>query len=363
MSRLPGSISARSSTLSLEYITNPARWQQIVDSLPEFHGKVYYDASYHKAYEANGDGRPAALYYQKGGAEFFYPFLIRQVPAALGGAGFFDMQSAYGYSGPAVFGGTAETLAEFARLQAEWAAEAGIVAEFVRFNPFLDHQLLSPVFEPELNRRTVSLELADDFASILRQASGPRQRNYRKALRAGLSYVSLPDCDAIVELYRAAMRRIGADSYYYFSDCHFAALNDMPVGRRFFAGIKNAEGKLIAAGIFLQDSLAAHYHLGASVAEARESQPDAFMLFEAARQAAAAGRKILHLGGGLSLAEDDGLYRFKSGFSKNRHNFYITRKIHRPDLYNEISRQWQRLTGRQPHILLHYHEGFENADV
>ncbi len=338
------------------------RWQQVVEQLPDFCGKVYYHAGYHEACELNGDGQPAALYFKKGPSEIFYPFLLRPVPEILGGKGCFDMQSAYGYGGPAVFGGTAEAVAEFARDHREWAANANIVAEFVRFSPFLDQSLISPLFKPELNRKTVSIELSEDFAGILRRASGPRQRNYRKAVNAGLKYVSLPDCDQIVEIYRQAMQRIGADTYYYFTDRYFSALNDLPSASRFFAGIYDSEGKMVAGGIFLQDKTAAHYHLGASVAEARELQPDAFMLFEAARHAAAGGKMVLHLGGGLSLADDDGLFRFKSGFSENRHNFYIARKIHRPDRYDEFSKNWQRLTGRQPQILLHYHEGLEHAD-
>jgi hypothetical protein len=273
------------------------------------------------------------------------------------------MQSAYGYGGPAVFGGTDETLAEFGKMHANWAEAFGIVAEFVRLNPFLEHHLLSPLFTPELNRRTVSIELKSDFSEMLQQASGPRQRNYRKAYRAGLSYVSLPDCNEIVRIYRDAMQRIGADGYYYFSDRYFAALNDMPTDSRFFAGIRNKAGELIAGGIFLQDALSVHYHLGASLTDFRPLQPDAFMLFESARHAAVSGKKLMHLGGGLSLDKEDGLFRFKSGFSEYRHNFYITRKIHRPKEYDKFSREWQRLTGCQPKILLHYHEGLEHADI
>lgn len=349
--------------MSLEFITDLERWQQVVDRLPEFCGKVYYNACYHQACEINGDGRPAALYFNEDQTIIFYPFLIRPVPAILGFSGSFDMQTAYGYSGPAIFGGTPPTVARFAEMQARWAEDAGIIAEFVRFNPFFDMNTLSHIFKPELNRKTVSIELDHDFSVMLRQSSGPRQRNYRKALRAGLSYVALPDGKEIAKIYRKAMQRIGADEYYYFSDRYFTALQDMPPESRFFAGIKDSDGKLIAGGIFLQDSVAAHYHLGASVAEARELQPDAFMLFEAARIAAANDKKLLHLGGGLSLADDDGLYRFKSGFSQKRQDFYIARKIHQQELYDKISKKWQNLTGRKPHILLHYHEGLEHADV
>lgn len=349
--------------MSAEFITDQARWQQIIEQLPGFCGKAYYQYYYHRVCELNGEGRPAAIYFKQGQTAIFYPFLLRPVPAILGGNGFFDMQSAYGYGGPAVFGSSEEAIQAFGKAHADWAEKEGIVAEFVRFSPFLDQSLLTPFFKPELNRKTVSIELSGDFASMLCRASGPRQRNYRKAARAGLRYVAMPDIDKIVRIYREAMQRIGADSYYHFSDRYFSALNELPPDSRFYAGILDTDGRLIAGGIFLQDETAAHYHLGASTQKARDLQPDTFMLFEAARHIAASGRKILHLGGGLSLAEDDGLYRFKSGFSKKRHDFYIARKIHRPQKYQEFSAKWQALTGREPQILLHYHEGLEHADI
>ncbi|EKD81769.1 MAG: hypothetical protein ACD_39C01649G0001, partial [uncultured bacterium] len=131
---------------------------------------------------------------------------------------------------------------------------------------------------------------------------------------------------------------------------------------RRFVGVKDSEGQLLAAGIFLFDEHSAHYHLGASTAAGREQQPNAFMMLEIAKNSARAGKKVLHLGGGLSLAEDDSLYRFKAGFSKHHHEFYISRRIHRPQLYQQISQKWQTATARKPGILLHYHEGLDHAD-
>jgi lipid II:glycine glycyltransferase (peptidoglycan interpeptide bridge formation enzyme) len=251
----------------------------------------------------------------------------------------------------------------FSQEFAEWADRANIVAEFIRFNPLYSSSLLASVYRLELNRITVCVDLQDGFESLLAQASAPRQRNYRKALKSGLKFVRLTDYQLFTDMYKEAMHRLAAASYYYFSPQHFAALAALPEESRSFVGVEDKTGRLLATGVFLFDEVSAHYHLGAASDAGRESQPNAFMMLEAAKAAAQAGRLLLHLGGGLSLAEDDGLFRFKAGFSQKQQQFFIARRIHRLQLYQQISQAWQTATGQKPGILLHYHEGLHHADV
>jgi lipid II:glycine glycyltransferase (peptidoglycan interpeptide bridge formation enzyme) len=273
------------------------------------------------------------------------------------------MQSAYGYGGPVAFDANSKSLQTFADEHARWVARHNIVAEFVRFNPFGQHDEFSSIVTPELNRNTVSIELEPDFSVILDKASSARRRNYTKAVKSGLNFCIDTNYSDFIAIYRQAMQRLDADQYYYFSAEYFAALAKMPEKQRFFTRVTDNSGRLLAAGIFLLDELAAHYHLGGSQLDARALQPDAFMLFSAAKYAAEAGKKTLHLGGGLSLAEDDGLFRFKAGFSAQRHRFYIGKKIHQPKQYAEFSQKWQKITGQPATILLHYHEGLANANL
>ncbi|MBU1109527.1 MAG: GNAT family N-acetyltransferase [Candidatus Riflebacteria bacterium] len=349
--------------MSFEFITDLKRWQQLFETLPDFCGKVYYQPDYYRAYAANGDGQPAALYFKQGTTEIFYPFLLRPIPECIGGKGFFDMQTAYGYGGPVIFGITPKTATEYCKSYTEWADNTNIVAEFVRFNPLLDSNLTAEIYKLEVNRKTVSMDLSENFASILQQSASARQRNYRKAVKAGLKFVTLPDLSSFIEMYRQTMQRLTADEYYYFSSEYFAVLESLPENSRLFAGVENNNCELLATGIYLLDRQSVHYHLGASTGAEKELQPNAFMMLEAARHTAQAGKNVLHLGGGLSFAEDDGLYRFKSGFSRQRHDFYIARKIHRPQQYKQFSDAWRAITGKEPGILLHYHEGLQHADI
>lgn len=350
--------------MSPEFLTASARWQEIYEQLPEFAGKIYYSYPYHSVCEANGDGKPAAFFYASGPCQIFYPFMLRPVPAIFGGEGYFDLETAYGYGGPQAFNATENDLVAFKTLFAEWSRQQNIVAEFVRFNPLTSmHKEFADFYQVSHNRVTVSINLAQEFCNIIGLCSHPRQRNWRTAGRKNLNMRELPDLDAFSDLYQQTMRRLQAKPYYFFSPAYFAAIEKLPAKNRFFAGVFTERNELAAAAIFLLDAGTAHYHLGASDESFRDTQANAFLMLEYARQNAARERKLLHLGGGLSLAEDDTLFRFKAAFSPFRHNFYIGRRVHLPDAYDEFSRRWQMHTGRQPEILLHYHYGANDENL
>lgn len=373
--------------MSLEFVTSAARWQQIYDQLPDFAGKIYYSHAYCSTLEANGDGRAAALFYtgnqvgnnaentdaalstagadtpQKPRNLIFYPVLLRPVPAKIGGDGCFDLETPYGYGGPQTFCCDQVTIDGFGCEFTEWARRQNIVAEFVRFNPLSANQsVFSDQYRTDRNRITVSIPLQHGFSEILAGCSAARQRNYRRAQREGLVFRRLDNLSDFCRLYQQTMKRLNADSYYFFSQSCFDALAAVPDADRWFVGVFTPDGRLAAAGIFLIDAISAHYHLGASEPEFKDLQANAFMMLEVAREASKAGKQLLHLGGGLSLAEDDQLYRFKAGFSTGRHDFYIGRRIHQQDAYQAFSQRWQQLTGAAPQILLHYHYGVKHEN-
>jgi hypothetical protein len=350
--------------LSPELITSANRWHEILAQLPDFPGKIYYTWHYHNVCSANGDGTPAAFFYSSGSCQIFHPFLMRPIPAIIGGDGFFDLETAYGYGGPQAFNASDTNLVEFKNDFAAWATHNSVVAEFVRFNPLTHmHARFADFYQISHNRVTTSINLDAQFSEILGNCTGPRQRNWRTACRLGLSLRQLPDLKSFQGLYHQTMRRLQARPYYLFSKPYFEAIEQLPPQNRFFAGAFTPDNQLAAAAIFLLDSESAHYHLGASDENFRNTRANAFLMLEFARQTAGSNTKILHLGGGGSLAEDDSLFRFKAGFSRLRHDFFIGKRLHQPDVYHKLSRRWQKLTGCQPEILLHYHYGANDENL
>ncbi len=353
----------------LEFITQPERWQQVFAQLPEFSGKIYYSYAWHAITAANGDGRPAALFCADddghgGTGQAFYPFLMKRVPEAVGGNGEIDLETAYGYGGPAFFNLKSEQIGEFYRLMNDWAAENRVVSEFIRFNPLTSFQTcVDPACQVSHNRITVSIDLTAGPEAVLNGCSAARLRNWKKAGRLGLSLRRLADPAEFAPLYAQTMQRVEAGAYYRFSQQYFAALAALPEESCFYAGAFTADGRLAAAAIYLLDQTSAHYHLGASDQQLLHTQANAFLMLEFARRLCGTGRQLLHLGGGLSLADDDSLFRFKGGFSPQRHDFFIGRRILDQQKYASFSQRWQKLTGLTPKILLHYHYGANDENL
>lgn len=350
--------------MNLEFINNSERWQQIYTDLPDFPGKIYYSPRYYQCFQANGEGQAAAVFLQNGQQKIFHPFLIKKIPSYLCCDGLIDLETAYGYGGPAIFAAEKSFTDEFLVQFSAWAKTNHVVAEFVRFNPLTsNHEKLQSFYNVSLNRLTVSIDLQQDFDSLLSCCTRPRQRNYRRACKAGLKLESATNSETFAKMYAETMQRLEAAPYYLFSPEFFAAVDQIDSDRRFYAEVIAPGGEAAAAGIFLFDATTAHYHLGASDPKFKLLQPNVFMMLEIARIAQQRNLHRLHLGGGLSLHDTDSLMRFKASFSANRHQFFIGRKIHNPQKYETLSQAWQVKTGKTPDILLHYHYGENHANL
>lgn len=330
-------------------------WQSCLDLLPGFAGKAYYRYDYLNLLQQNGEGEAMALIYRQNGKMLaFYPVLRKKIPQALSREnGGFDFESPYGYGGPVWVVDTIPAKDQLAKAHHRWCLEQNIVAEFTRFNPLCENAVeLAPECRLEKNRTTISINLSCGLQGILERTSASRRRNFKRALKSGLSYSNCNGQD-FMRLYQETMNRLGADEYYNFSQKYFSALLSLPnlVVKAAFT----PRNELAAAAVFLEDEVCRHYHLGASAWHLRHFRPNDFLMIMAAAEAAEQGQKLLHLGGGLQDSEDDPLFRFKKGFSSERKDFFTGRSIHQPELYRQISALWQQQTRQSPRILLHYH--------
>ncbi len=366
--------------MSLEIIEDIKKWDELYNTIPYFQGKVYFSPYYCKALENNLEGKAVLCYFEEktkeGTIKVFYPFIIKEIPEELTSPyskeTLYDIESPYGYGGPMIFTnegylynderdpGNEQALA-FTKEFLEWAKKSNIVAEFVRFNPItMNHNLFVSHYNIELNRKTVTINTLNDFKTMLAMGTSARKRNYFKAVDNGLEIVWCPlkDEDAMLcfrDLYDSTMDRLDADKYYYFSDAYLNTLSELPDQGVIGIALYNKEIP-VAASLFLFDELSAHYHLGGSDIEYKDLQGSAFLLWEGAKVANEMGLECLHLGGGLSLSNDDKLFAFKKGFSSKINEFYIGKRIINPVLYNSISESWIEKTGKKPKIFLHYHD-------
>lgn len=314
--------------------TNFKQLQPIIwkwsDVSPTGKHSIYHDAAYQKLF-ADYDGSDAYLLEGTAGAKKIYlPLLVKEL-----GEGLKEAYSAYGYGG--FLGGLSLSEGDL-NAMVHFLEAQSIVAIFVRHTPFLNNQNHLPLRCIELNRHTyvVVLQLRDSFSSYVKELSQKVRWSVNFALRSGLSVVfhSLSDCSddrvrAFYKLYAALMNKKQTSNYYLFSEQFFLE-HAYKLGARCELAevVDSKSGELLAGAFFLlDDSGWVHYHLSAARSESMKLQVMELLIASAIFRYGQQGYKFMHLGGGHSLDECDGLSRFKSKFSNERLDFFSTKIV------------------------------------
>lgn len=316
-------------------------WSSDLALLPSRGKDIYFTEDYLRL-NASAADRPACFVFSDGDRRYLFPALFRDV-AILGG-GYSDFETAYGYGGPLSSDDDPSFLEEAERALVECLAERKVIGGFTRFHPVLGNvRLARGAFEVMPDRQTVAIDLTLGVDEMLRTSIHQKHRNaINKARREGLTVEFDHDLcflDEFRGLYTATMDRLSADDFYYFGDEYFSELRRCFYGR-VFLGLARHKGQVVSAALFFVDGPWAHYHLAGSREDALGLSPNTLMLYEAALECGRMGAALLHLGGGLSGREDDGLFRFKARFSPLRFEFNTGRLIVLREAYAEACDRW-----------------------
>ena len=331
-------------------------WDVLVKSLPKEKQDVYYFSDYYKLGQREGCGMPKLFVYNENEKVVLYPFFLNEISPKYGMVNYYDIETAYGYGGPV---SNCEDEAFFQRFELsflEYCKNQNVVAEFIRFHPFLKNEsIFKKNIEVVHNRTTVWLDLTRGVESLWTDGMSPRYRTkIRKAEKMGLHYIESKDYTAFMRLYYMTMERNHAENFYFFSEDYFK--NIMKNEKSIILYILNSNKKIIAGILLLLEGDYIHYHLGASDTAYLEYNANTYMLWKGAEYGASHGCKKYHLGGGLSDDVNDNLFRFKRGFSKERSDFYIGKRIHNQKIYDDLISKWLLATHKKPGKLLAYRE-------
>jgi hypothetical protein len=173
-------------------------------------------------------------------------------------------------------------------------------------------------------------------------------RNIRALEQAGFTTV-LDDWEmypAFGPFYRAAMQRLNAAPFYFFSDEYFDELRDQLRGRLHLLTVLTPDRQLAAAGLFTETCRVVEYHLGGTAAAYLRHAPSKLMFDAAIRWAKAGDAEVLGLGGGMGGAGGS-LFEFKAGFSRSRGAFHTVRMILHDAMYVTLVGRWRSLGGDQ----------------
>lgn len=312
-------------------------WSQILQKSDTY--DFYHTAFYHSLDE---EGEGVMLYATNENDFIALPLIIRKIDRTI----YSDATSVYGYCGPIASKEIKEVdndLLEFLKNEIRrYFKENNIIAAFSRLHPLIEQSDFFKDFGEviELNKTvSIDLNLPVDI----------QRRTFRKSLKSELNQLrrkgyeyniaeSKEEIDEFIDIYYETMDKVEATEYYYFSREYFYNfLNNEEFSNKLILA-KN-ENVITAGAIFTITGNIMQYHLAGTRSEYSRDTPMKYIIDEARLLGTELGLKDFHLGGGVGGSDDDSLFRFKSGFSKNFKQFSIWKNIFNQEVYDELVKE------------------------
>lgn len=310
------------------------RWNELIEQSLKHD---FYHTPFYQNLQSEGEAVMLVANYQ---ADFILlPLIIREIPDS----DYFDVTSAYGYCGPISSKEIKELDEEFINYFIEemhvFFTNNNIISAFSRLHPIIDQTSLFSNYGEVIDlNKTVSIDLTLPVDE--------QRRAFRKSLKSELNQLrrldyivedSMKEADIndFISIYHITMDKLDASDNYYFDKEYFHSfLNNSDFEAKLL--VAKFEGKVVAGAIFTIVGDIVQYHLAGTLPDFARRAPMKLILDEARLLASSLNLKYLHLGGGVGGEDSDSLFRFKSGFSKEFHQFSVWRHIVDPVKYNEI---------------------------
>ena len=319
-------------------------WNHLLSHLPCDQQDVYFTPEYYALYEQNGDGKACCFVYEEDEGIVLYPFLlnsINQLGYKLDDE-YYDIQGAYGYNGIVTSSKDEGFIARFHECYDQFCQEHHIAAEFSRFHPLLNNQYLaSPKMQMFYSRKTVKLDMSFSVDDIWKNQFSSKNRNViRKAEKDGVTIVESQDYEFFRQMYDQTMRNVNAEEFYFFPAEYYEKFKET-FGDNLILCFAMYDGKPISGSMFMFSKDYAHYHLSGRDKNYYKIAANNAVLWYGIQKAKERGCKWFHFGGGTTGADDDLLLHFKQNFSKENGEFWIGKRVHNQDVYDQIVEQWK----------------------
>jgi hypothetical protein len=315
-------------------------WDSYLSVFPEEFYDTYFEEKYVKLYES--EVQEAVCYvYSENGKILLFPFLKRTF--LHNGISYFDFETPYGYGGPICNVKDEEFIVRSLNSFQTYCNTNNFIAGFVRFHPLLNNYTgFSSIGQLLFDRHTIAIDLSLTTDEIWMEEFDTKSRNrVNKANNIKLEFIVDKEyryLDEFVRIYDSTMQKVGADSFFYFTDNYYTSFRDNISNS--FLGLVALNGVIISAGIFFYSKEYGHYHLSGSDKNYLCLNPNDFMIFESLKVMKSLGIKDYHLGGGYNSDEQNSLYQFKKKFSKRTFDFYIGKLIFNREVYDALCTEW-----------------------
>ena len=302
---------------------------------------VFGSLGYARICQAFRSTSPRLYVLESGGTTLSYPLFLRSLadlPFNARTNARWDA-STPDFTGPLLSGDLAELGATFSRLRSALFEEERVVSEFAHLHPWSQGRFLLGE-GCDYNRDIVWVDTSLTPETLWRDHFKPQCRQkIKQAEREGVRTFIASSDDHVREfhrVYRHTMQRNQAESSYYFALEFFLAFrHELPENSRFI--LAEYRDQIVAGTLCLCDDNDAYYFLTGADAAFQHVRPTNAVVWNLIRWAHESGRKRLVLGGGYS--PNDGIFSFKSSFSRRRQAFYIYKRIHRHGDYALLEQQ------------------------
>jgi lipid II:glycine glycyltransferase (peptidoglycan interpeptide bridge formation enzyme) len=205
-----------------------------------------------------------------------------------------------------------------------------MVSAFLRMHPLLplSKEALAEYGELVLHGPTVSVDLSYSLEDIWSNTRRNHRQNIQQLTQAGFQpYMNRWELyDDFVSIYHQTMERREACDFYFFQRDYFVSLRETLGDYLHLCVVLSPSGDLAAGLLLVAVNGIVQCHLSATHDAYTSDAPSKLTFHHARTWAKESGNHVFHLGGGVG-GYADSLFRFKAGFSKDRHNYYTYRMI------------------------------------
>lgn len=288
------------------------------------------------------DGVPVGIYARRGSCSLLIPLVL--VPAPSRADGLWDAVVPYGYAGPICSAGMApDTFRSLLTAVIDQCRRRNIVSIHAREHPFLgfDSACMPEHVTIADTGPVVYVDLEPDNETIL----AAMRRNHRSDIASLLDRGFTAHRDdwthwsGFCELYRATMDRLNAAPYYRYDQGYMDRLREVLGEGGHLVTICDPRSRVVAGVLVTVFGSFCHVHLSATSDQCIKDSPGKLAMYEAICLGKAAGARVCNLGGGVG-GREDGLFRYKCGFSSKTRQTKAIQAVVMPDAYENLTREW-----------------------
>ena len=297
---------------------------------------IYYMPQWAQANAERDDGVAEHYCYECEHGVIYYPYIKRAIKTKVNGQSYFDTITPYGFNGPVVISATdkEKLLEEFDADFTKYCMDNHLVAEYVRFSPWLKNHLdFCRYYSLKQNNKTLYIDLQKNF--FAQEFSSERRNQVRRAQNNGVIvkfdfagvYI-----DEFCRLYEQMADKNHISPYYMFSKSFILKVFQALRGHVFIA-IAWYNGIPISASMSLYNGERVHGYLSGNDYGYISLGASILMYYEVAKWGQERGIKEFHLGG----ATNESLYQFKKNFTKEGIlDYFVGTRIRNEQIYSEL---------------------------